>query len=224
MKKLITVFLALVMVLSLLAGCRGGGNATTEQTESTGQTKPSVSTQPSNQPSEESTEPSQEGSEPLGTADTSSARILSTIWTQYDVNERFASYGGTVEHSVSDAPGDLDMNNTEEITAKYLLPVEQLAMVENGASLVHLMNSNIFTAAAFSMKEGTDVKAAAKALRDNIQKTQWICGQPDWMLIAQVEGHLLMAFGAKENMDTFRQKLSAAFENAGILYDEAVSV
>lgn len=159
----------------------------------------------------------------MGTADTTSAQILSKIWTQYDVNERFASYGGTVEHSVNDAPGDLDMSNTEEITAKYLLPVEQVAMVENGASLVHLMNSNIFTAATFAMKEGNDVKTAAKALRDNIQKTQWICGQPDWLLIAEVEGHLLMSFGAREIMDTFRQKLSAAFENASILYDETVT-
>jgi hypothetical protein len=164
------------------------------------------------------TEPTQ-----IGTATSTSAQILNKIWMGYGENERCASYGGTVEHSINDAPGDLDLSNTEEITNRYLLPLDQLANVENGASLVHLMNNNIFTAAAFKMKDGADVRAAAKALRDNIQKNRWLCGQPDHLLVAEAERHLLMAFAAKENMDTFRQKLSTAYSGATIIYDEAVT-
>ena len=33
----------------------------------------------------------------------------------------------------------------------------------------------------------------------------------------------LMAFAAKEAMDTFRQNLQAAYQNVSILYDEAVT-
>ena len=216
MKKITAIFLASVMMLTLMAGCTGGGTTPTEATQPTQES--TAPTQAPTQPTQMTTEPTQ-ALTPTGT----STEVLSKIWALYGENERFACYGGTVEHSVNDAPGDLDMTNTEEITNKYLLPEAQLANVESGASLVHLMNSNIFTVATFKLKEGTDVRAAAKALRDNIQKTQWICGQPDHMLVAEVEGQLLMAFAAKENLDTFRQKLSTAYSGATIIYDEAVT-
>jgi len=221
MKKITAILLALVMMLTLMAGCTGGSTEPTESTnptESTGSTEAPTQPTQSTQPTQPTTEPT-----PVGTANTSSAQILAKIWAEYGENERFASFGGTVEHAVNDAPGDLDMTNTEEITNKYLLPVDQLSNVESGASLVHLMNSNIFTAAAFKMKEGADVRATAKALRDNIQKTQWICGQPDQLLVAEVDDHLLMAFTAKENMDTFRQKLNTAYATASVIYNEAVT-
>ena len=219
MKKITAILLTLVMMLALMAGCTGGSQAPTEDTTPTQES--TVATQEPSQP----TQPTQPATEPTqaGTANTSSAQVLAKIWTAYGENERFASFGGTVEHAINDAPGDLDMTNTEEITSKYLLPVDQLANVESGASLVHLMNSNIFTAAAFKLKEGADVRAAAKALRDNIQKTQWICGQPDQLLVAEVDGHLLMAFAAKENMETFQQKMNTAYTNASVIYNEAVT-
>ena len=220
MKKITAIILALVMMLSLMAGCTGGNTGDTQP--STAPTQESTSpTQMTTAPTEATTAPTEAA--PVGTASTTSAQILAKIWTQYGENERFACYGGTVEHSVSDAPGDLDMQNTEEIITKYLLPADQLANVENGASLVHLMNSNIFTAAAFKLKDGTQAKTAAKALRDNIQKTRWLCGQPDHMLVAEVEGHLVMAFAEKGNMDTFRQKMKTAYAETSIIYDEAVT-
>lgn len=220
MKKSTAILLTVVMLLSLMAGCTGGNTGDTQP--STAPTQESTGpTEMTTQPTEATTAPTE--TVPVGTASTTSAQILAKIWTEYDENERFASYGGTVEHSVSDAPGDLDMTNTEEIITKYLLPADQLTNVENGASLVHLMNSNIFTAAVFKLKEGADVRTAAKALRDNIQKAQWLCGQPDHLLVAEVEGHLLMSFAAKEAMDTFRQSLKTAYTETEIIYDEAVT-
>jgi len=220
MKKITAILLTMVMLLSLMAGCTGGNTGDT-QPSTTPTQESTTPTQPTTQPTEATTMPTE--AIPMGTASTTSAQILAKIWTEYAENERFACYGGTVEHSVSDAPGDLDMTNTEEIITKYLLPADQLANVESGASLVHLMNSNIFTAAVFKLKEGADVRAAAKALRDNIQKTQWLCGQPDHLLVAEVEGHLLMSFAAKEAMDTFRQSLKTAYTETAIIYDEAVT-
>lgn len=218
MKRFTAISLAVVMLLCVMAGCtRGTTEPTTETTNPT-----QDNTQPTTEPTQSTTEPTTEPTQ-MGTADTSSAKLLAKIWNEYGTDERFASYGGTVEHAVNDAPGDLDMTGTEEITNKYLLPVDQLSNVESGASLVHLMNSNIFTAAAFQLKEGTDVRTVAKALRDNIQKTQWLCGQPDELLIAEADGHLVMVFAAKEVMTTFRQNLKKAYANASVIYDEAVT-
>ncbi len=216
MKKITAISLALITVLCLMAGCTGGNAEPTQPTTPTQGT--TGNTEPSTQPTQPNTEQTQ-----TGTATTTSAQILTKIWEQYGEGERFASYGGAVENSVSDAPGDLDMTDAEELTNRYLLSQEQLEHVENGASLVHLMNSNIFTATVFKMKDGADLRAAAKALRDNIQKTQWICGQPDELLVAEADGHLLMVFAAKEAMDTFRQNLKKAYANATVIYDEAVT-
>ena len=44
-----------------------------------------------------------------------------------------------------------------------------------------------------------------------------------FQLVAEAEGHLLMAFAEKGNLDTFRQKLNTAYSAATILYDEAVT-
>lgn len=219
MKKRFLLFLTLALLASMLTGCRMGSDPT-DTTDTTGAT---VATQPTTQPTQEPTNPTETEPQLSGTADTSSAKLLAAIWSAYGEAERFASYGGTVENSVADAPGDLDMNNTEELTGKYLLPEGMLAQVDSGASLVHLMNNNIFTAAAFSLKQDAVLKDQAKALRDGLQKTQWICGQPDRLLIAEADGHLVMVFGEKSVMDTFRQKLQSAYPSAAILYDEAVT-
>lgn len=217
MKKYVTILLTAAMAASLLAGCRRSGGETTG--ESLGPTEAPTSA-PTTAPTMESTQ-----SEPLteGTADTASARILGKIWSEFADTERFAVYGGTIAHAVDDGPGDLDVTDTGELTNHYLLPEELLPQIEEGASLVHLMNSNIFTGAAFHLKDGSDLPAAAKALRDNLQRTHWICGQPDRLLIARVEGQLLMAFGSGGNMEVFRGRLGTAFPGAEVLYDEAVT-
>jgi hypothetical protein len=163
--------------------------------------------------------------DPTGTetALNTGAQLLARIWKQYAEDERFAVYGGTIEHAVNDGPGNLDLRNTEELTTKYLLPADRISAVAEGGSLVHLMNNNIFTAASFQLAEGTDIAAFAKALRDNLQKNQWICGSPDKILIATPEsGQLLMAFGASDAMELFEAKLKAVFPQVALHYQEAI--
>ena len=160
---------------------------------------------------------------PSGTATTQAAQILNSIWERFADDERFAAYGGTVENAVSDAPGDLDMQNTEELTTHYLLPENNLREVTEGASLVHMMNSNIFTAAVVKLSEDASAEDLAKDWRDTIQGNRWICGMPDRLILADVDGqHLLMAFASKDILTTFQDKLTAQYPQARILYNEAV--
>ncbi len=217
MKKCMTLLLVGCLLATCLTGCRmSGGEDTAPSTQPTDE-----STMPTTEPSEA---PTDDAALLQGSADTQSAQILSRIWGTYAENERFAAYGGAVENSVSDGPGDLDMKNTEELTTRYLVPEEQLATIREGASLVHLMNNNIFTGVVFQLADEANEKTLAKALRDNIQGNQWICGQPDKLLIADLEDdHLLMAFGSKDAMETFRGKLMGVYADADILYDENIT-
>lgn len=210
----------LVLILTLtvaMAGCRRNvpadddGSITTSPTTmpATATTVPRQ-TQPSTQPTANVA--------PLG-----STTVLEKIWGQFGENEKFSVYGGTVENAVMDAPGPLNMENAEELTTTYLIPQDQLANVTEASSVVHMMNSNIFTAVAVKTAAGADRQALSESWRNAIQRNQWICGQPDRMLMADVDGeHLLMAFGSNDAMTLFESKLSAVYADSKVLYNEAI--
>lgn len=213
--KFIAYLLLVVCLLASLTGCRRNVPQETDgsivPTDSVGESKPTQSTY--------HTEPEI----PQGTAETESARILNKIWESYGEDERFAAYGGQVEMAVNDGPGDLDITATEELTTRYLLPQEQLAMVTEGASLVHLMNNNIFTAVVFRVRDGSQMKTLADAWHKAIQENRWICGQPDRLLLAQVDdNHILMSFASQDLMSSFEGKLQTAYPTTKILYKEAI--
>jgi len=209
MKKYTAIFLVLTFVVCL-AGCRTmPADDTTAPADSgvTEATQPGGTTDAGN----------------IQTAENGAAQILSAIWEKIPEQSRFAAYGGMMEAPVDNAPGNLDLNNGDEISSKYLLPADLLPQVDEGASLVHLMNSNLFTAAVFRLKTETNAEAFAKTLRQNIQKNQWICGQPDKLLIAKAEDrYLLVCFGSEDIMNTFRTQFSQSFTGAKTFYDEAV--
>lgn len=201
--KILSVAFCTVLLVSMLTGCRAEPPQTTTNA-------PSVTL-----PTGGTTLP--------GTSGTDSAGILTSIWDLYGENERFAVYGGTVEHAVNDAPGDLDLGNTEELTSKYLLPQAQIDNVSDGASLVHMMNNNIFTAAVFRLTSGAEGQTFAKAWRDAIHQNRWICGQPEKLLMLSIdESHILMAFGSGDAMAQFEGKAMTAFPNSKTLYSEAI--
>lgn len=217
MRKYAILLIFAVLAAAVLGGCRANVPE--------GTTAPSTSA-PTTQATEPSqTEPSQTQpgpSEPTA-GQTGSTGILEKIWEEYAAGERFAAYGGTVEHAVSDAPGDLDVNNTEELTNKYLIPEDLQPQVKEAASLVHMMNSNIFTGAVVKLSDEAEEEAFAKSWRDMIKQNHWICGQPDRLLIADLgDDHLLMVFGSKEAVDLFEEKLAAVYPDADMLYEDAI--
>lgn len=216
MKRYTSIF-CVILLVSMLTGCRmnTAQPATTQPTTTAPTTQPATAAPTTTQPTQTT------GVQ--GTSGTGGAALLTAIWDLYADEERFSVYGGTVEHAVSDAPGDLDLHNTEELTAKYLIPQESLSTVEDGASLVHMMNSNIFTAAAIRLTQPEQRAAFAESWRSAIQQNRWICGQPDRLLILAAEdGHLVMAFGSTDAIDVFRAKAAQADPKAETLYDEAI--
>ena len=211
MKKIALLLMAAVL-LSVLSGCRVSVEPTTTAHKTTAPvmtTRPLITTQPTTTIGNTST--------------TETTQILSAVWDSYAQEERFAAYGGTVEHSVADAPGALDMAAIDELTNAYLMPVERLEEVAEAASLVHMMNSNIFTGVVLQPKPTGQLRAFADDWRGVIRENRWICGQPDRLLMLAVdETHLLMAFGSNEAMDTFRTKTAAIYGQSKTLYDEPI--
>lgn len=152
------------------------------------------------------------------------AVILGDIWAQYEPQEHFSVYGGMAEHPVPDAPGDLNPEKPEQWAAHCCFPMGCLQLVQEGASMTHLLNENLFTAVVVRVSEESAISTLIKDWRYGLQHGSWSAVVPERLVLAQVaERYLIMAVGSKENMHTFRRKLLQAYPTAKISYDEPIT-
>lgn len=196
-KKICTAILMGMMVMSL--GACGKEADTTETTQGT-----------------ETTEETE--------VQTSSLELLETVWGTYEEGEKFAIGGGDSANSVMDMPGKFDVTNTEELDATLGFPAAQAEMIDDAASVMHMMNANTFTCGAFHVTDAENVTAVTDALKENIMNRQWMCGFPDTLIIAVVhDEYVVSAFGHADNIEVFKTKLLASNATATIMYEESLA-
>ena len=147
---------------------------------------------------------------------------MKKIWSLFSEDEKFFAAGGEGENAVDDGPGSFGVDNAEGLTFQLMVPAEQIANIQEAASLMHAMNTNTFTGASFRLKDTGKAESFASAVRDAVQNNQWMCGYPDRLLIAQIGGEYIVSAFGKEPMSNFEAKLKQAYPNAKILYNEAV--
>ena len=147
-----------------------------------------------------------------------SLEILNKVVEAYDENDLFAMYGGDQQNAVMDAPGKFDISKTEELDFTLGLPADQFSNIEDAASMVHLMNANTFTGAVYRLKEDVDLDAFTDSVKSNILAKQWICGQPDTLIIINVDGrYVITAFGEAQIMETFKNNALGALDGAQVV-------
>ena len=186
MKKIISLVLAGVMMLGL-AACG---------TEKPAETTAPVETAPA------TTEA------PAVTVESSLA-VLESIWANYGEDEKFAVIGGNMESPVDGAPGNYDMAYAENLSWNLLVPAEQLASIDEAATMIHMMNANTFTSGV--------------VMRDAIQSNRWMCGFPETLTVAVLGGeYVVIAFGVNDAMNPFMTHFAEAFPGADILFNEAI--
>ncbi len=163
------------------------------------------------------TEPSGEG-----TPDSALA-LMETVWSKYAEDEKFPVIGGSLAAPGDNAPGSFDLAD-ENISYSLLIPAEQLGNVTEAASMIHMMNSNTFTAAAFKMADGASSADFESAMKDAIMNNQWICGFPEQLFIALVTtDYVVVAFGATDLIEVFKTNLTAAYYTTAEVVNEALA-
>ena len=154
----------------------------------------------------------------------SALEVLENIWANYGEDEKFAVIGGNMESPVDGAPGNYDMAYAENLTYNLLVPADQLANVDEAATMIHAMNANTFTCGVVHLTEGTDVTAFAQVMRDAIQGNMWMCGFPETLVIANIAGeYVLVAFGINDAMNPFQTNFAAAYPEAQVLVNEPIA-
>lgn len=150
--------------------------------------------------------------------------VLLAVVGSYGEGELFAMYGGDQENAVMDAPGKFDISKTEELKSTLGLPEDQFPNIEDAASMVHMMNTNTFTGAAYRLKDGVEADSFADAVKSNLMATQWMCGQPDTLLILQVGGsYVITAYGEAGIMEVFKNNALSALSGAEVVVEAPVA-
>ncbi len=192
MKKLVSLILIAVLALSLVA-CTSNGDSSNDET-----------------------------AKKYDIAD--SKALLTTVWNGYADDEKFSVIGGdTSEENLTDgAPGTFSIADAESVDNTLGLPAASIEKIDGAASVIHMMNANNFTAAAYHATDIATVGEIAKAVEDNLAGRQWICGIPEKLVIFTVDDYVVTAFGAGDLIDVFTANLTKAYPEAAKVCDKAV--
>lgn len=152
-----------------------------------------------------------------------SLALLTKVWDSYTDDEKFPAAGGDYETSVDDAPGAFDPSNADNLNFLLTVPTEDASLIDDAASLMHMMNANTFTCGAYHLSDDVSAADVASSLRDNIMNRQWMCGFPDKLMVITMGQFVVSVYGAEDLVDTFRDKLQNCFSSAVVVYDEPIA-
>ena len=142
------------------------------------------------------------------------------IWNAIPDDNKFFAMGGDMNHMTDGAAGVYDLAD-EGLTSTLLIPEDQIANVDEAASLVHAMMLNNFTCGAFHVTG--DKAAFADAMHTAISSNQWICGMPEKMIIAVIGDYVLACFGINDAVAPFETALGTVYADADVKYNEAIA-
>ena len=156
-------------------------------------------------------------------APASALEVLENIWGKYTEDEMFPVIGGNMEAPVDGAPGNYDMAYAENLPYNLVIPEAELGNVTEAATMIHMMNANTFTAGVVKLADGVDVAAFAATMHDALVNNHWMCGMPEYMVIADMGGnYLLVAFGVNDAMTPFQAHMAEAYADVTPLYSESM--
>lgn len=148
--------------------------------------------------------------------------LLTEIWNAHTDDQKFSVTGGDYDNMVDDAPGKVNPDNGDTMNNLFGFPADMADKVDDAASLMHMMNANTFTAAAYHVADSSELDNLTSALRDSIQSRQWMCGFPDKLVILTVGDYVVAEYGATDLCDTFKDYAVSLYPSAKVVYDEAI--
>ena len=150
--------------------------------------------------------------------------VLTTVADAYAEDQKFPMAGGDSENMSTEGPAAFDISKTEELTTSLTLPESEIKHIDDAASLVHMMNANIFTGAAYHLTDDADMKDFSKAVEESVLSKQWICGMPDTLVILKADDeYVVTAYGEAEIMETFKENAEASLDGSEVILETSVS-
>ena len=76
---------------------------------------------------------------------------------------------------------------------------------------------------SYTHLDAGQLDAAGGEVKTYVMNTQWMCGFPDKLVVASLDGYLISVFGAEDLVDTFRDKLQTAYPGTQIVSDDPIA-
>lgn len=144
--------------------------------------------------------------------------LLTKVWDTYGEDEKFFAMGGHFEAPVDNGPGSYDIAKAEDLEISYCIPADAVAMVDDAATIMHAMNANTFSAAAYHVTDAANVQTVIDGIKERTLNNQWMCGFPDELVIITVgEDYIVSAFGASDIVDNFQAKMTEVYGDAAVV-------
>lgn len=149
--------------------------------------------------------------------------ILTNVWDSYEEEQKFPVAGGDYTNITENAPGKFDVSNKENLRSLLVVPEDAADMIDDAANLMHAMNTNTFTGAAFHMADGADREKFTTALKEEVLSNQWLCGFPQKFVMYGIsEDYVVSAFGTGDNIEYFKGQLTKQYPSAELLAEESL--
>ena len=147
--------------------------------------------------------------------------ILTTVWSSYSDDNKFQAMGGDYNNMTDNKPGKFDVSDTESLRSLLIVPEDAAGLIDDAASLIHAMNANTFTGAAFHLSDPKTLNTFADSLKESILGNQWMCGFPEVLLLAQIgDDYVVSAFVNTDLINYFKTQLTDQYPSAVILTEE----
>ena len=203
------VLVCISVMMFALAAC---GNNSVEDTQKETQSEQVESEQENTEPTETETEVKVE----FETAND----ILTMVWEKYEVadtdgnpyNDRFYLMGGHFESAVMDMPAAYDLTKTEDLELMFCVPADAIPMIDEAATMIHLMKATTFTGGAYHVADVANLATVVDGMKQQILANHWLDGFPDMYVIAVVdEQYVVSAIGDSQVVEHFISSLSEIF-------------
>jgi hypothetical protein len=133
-------------------------------------------------------------------------------------NDRFALMGGHFDFAVMDMPAKYDLTKTGDLELMYCVPQDVIPMLDDAATMVHLMRASTFTAGAYHVTDVSNVKSVVEGIKTQTLGNQWLGGFPDRHIIAVIdEQYVVAAFGDEKVIENFEQALKEVFGKQAVV-------
>ena len=144
--------------------------------------------------------------------------VLTKVWDTYKDDEKFFAMGGDFVEPVDGAPGTFDLLYAEDLEYVYCIPAEAIAMVDDAATIMHAMNTNSFTAAAYHVADPANVQTIIDGVKEKTMNNQWMCGFPEKLIIVTVNGdYVVSAFGNGQVIDYVKEAITGVYGDAAVV-------
>ncbi len=152
-----------------------------------------------------------------------SLEVMTQVWENYPSAESFPIVGGGYVNFVDGAPGTVELSDTDSLSSLLIVPADAVSMLDGAAGFTHAMNTNLLTACAFHLADAGDASAFESAYKDTIMSNQWICGAPQVLVVAHLDGgYIVSIFGDEGLVAQVKDGLLAAYPSADITVEQTL--